>query len=166
MTPYKKGDQIGDAILLRRVSAEEGGRFLPAWVCRLPEGRIKTIKERDLKRRKGNRPPPLAASRNRIYMEYMRRSRLRNVYFELTIEEFHAIAQQNCVYCGCKPSNGGRKEPYTYNGLDRKNNNMGYTISNTAPCCAKCNAIKSNLLSFDEMRVAMAAILTWRKKSK
>lgn len=140
------------------------GRLTPAWICRIHGEEIKILKERDLARRKGTRTPPLLAGLNRIYSSYKRRCRLRNTYFELTVEQFHTISQKPCSYCGCKPANGGKKQPYIYNGIDRKNNERGYTLSNSIPCCAKCNAIKSNLLSFNEMRVAMAAILKLKKR--
>ena len=34
---------------------------------------------------------------------------------------------------------------YIYNGVDRKDNNLGYTIDNCVPCCHRCNSMKSNL---------------------
>jgi hypothetical protein len=31
-----------------------------------------------------------------------------------------------------------------YNGVDRIENNSGYTVGNVKPCCKKCNMIKSD----------------------
>jgi hypothetical protein len=33
---------------------------------------------------------------------------------------------------------------YEYNGIDRLNNNLGYCISNSVPCCRWCNYSKNN----------------------
>ena len=45
-----------------------------------------------------------------------------------------------CVYCGFAPS-----ESDPLNGLDRVDSALGYTASNTVPCCATCNAMKGPL---------------------
>ena len=39
---------------------------------------------------------------------------------------------------------------YLYNGIDRKNNFLGYTLENIVPCCEKCNRAKHimNLTEF------------------
>jgi 5-methylcytosine-specific restriction endonuclease McrA len=35
--------------------------------------------------------------------------------------------------------------------LDRKNNEEGYSLENCVVCCRKCNAIKGNTLTYEEM---------------
>jgi len=47
--------------------------------------------------------------------------------------------------------------------LDRLDNSLGYTEDNVVPCCGNCNTIKSDILTFNEMRIAMAAIIQFRK---
>ena len=32
-----------------------------------------------------------------------------------------------------------------FNGIDRKNNNKGYIMSNSITCCKNCNSMKSDL---------------------
>ena len=32
-----------------------------------------------------------------------------------------------------------------YNGIDRKNSNLGYSLENIVPCCFICNRGKSNM---------------------
>ena len=34
---------------------------------------------------------------------------------------------------------------FLYNGIDRKNNNMGYTYTNSVSCCKLCNQAKNSL---------------------
>jgi hypothetical protein len=73
---------------------------------------------------------------------------------DLTFEVFLQLSQQNCFYCGIKPSNcynwyiyknsgftNFRKENgyFTYNGLDRVDNNQPHNENNVVPCCADCN---------------------------
>lgn len=163
---FQRGSKINGAVLLEPTQVELDGRVYPAWVCRLDQDEIKIIKERDLRRRKGTRTGPLQASMNRIFFGYKDRCRKRNIYFELSMEDFKRLTQQACVYCNKPPSNGGRKEIFVYNGIDRKNNSRGYTVANSVPACAECNQIKSDILSFEEMLAAMKAILEIRGKKR
>ena len=78
----------------------------------------------------------------------------RGYTFELTEEQFAKITKQNCFYCGAKPNNikndKGSFGAYTYNGIDRIDNNKGYVIGNIVSCCKKCNRAKdiSNLKEY------------------
>lgn len=87
---------------------------------------------------------------------YRSNCRRKNVYFELSHAEFLKLTQKNCVYCGATPTNSYRG--YLYNGIDRKDNDRGYVLSNVVPCCGRCNSMKSNILTFAEMKRAMRAI--------
>src|SRR6478735_2842272 len=70
--------------------------------------------------------------------------------FNLTREEFITLITSNCYYCNKPPStkrdsyNTLDKEPFYYNGIDRKNNQKGYSIENSAPCCTECNFLKKD----------------------
>lgn len=96
-----------------------------------------------------------------LFRAYTRRCMQRNIYFDLTIEEFNAITKKLCVYCEKPPSMkvGG----YIYNSIDRIDPKGGYFYANSAPCCKECNALKSNLLSFEEMKVVAQALRAFRK---
>jgi len=90
--------------------------------------------------------------KKRIYRTYIRGAKNRNHCFELTFEEFESIISQNCYYCDGSPTENKGDQPYTYgqgvfkrNGIDRKNNDFGYTIDNVVPCCEICNRAKLNL---------------------
>ncbi len=83
--------------------------------------------------------------------------RKKNIFFGLTPEQFHKITQKDCIYCGSPPGNQYRG--YRYNGIDRKDNSKGYFPSNCVPCCARCNSVKSNHLTFSQMKRAMKAAL-------
>lgn len=81
---------------------------------------------------------------NGAFHSYKKDAKRRGYSFELTREEFKIITQQNCTYCGHPPSNmrKARNGNYTYSGIDRIDNNIGYNITNIVPCCADCNRAK------------------------
>lgn len=89
------------------------------------------------------------ASFRRKYHHYKSRSREIGRKWELTEEQFKKITQKDCYYCGAKPNNRcGNKSgngDYIYNGIDRVNNEKGYTIDNIVPCCKICNLGKRDL---------------------
>lgn len=99
------------------------------------------------------------SSRRAVFTSYRRSAKQRGRSFEITEEEFALITQQNCYYCGCAPSKTKSKPghfygTFTYNGIDRLNNEEGYTSTNTVPCCWLCNKMKSTLS--EEQFVAQA----------
>lgn len=65
------------------------------------------------------------------YLGYQRSARYRKLPFEITLDQFSEIIQQQCYYCG----DAGW-------GVDRKNNSLGYIIQNCVSCCSKCNFAK------------------------
>lgn len=79
--------------------------------------------------------------------------------FTLTLDEFKVITQNDCHYCGMKPSkeisNHNIKKDevrsrgsYIYTGIDRKDSSEGYTTENSLPCCHQCNIAKMDM-SYD-----------------
>lgn len=66
------------------------------------------------------------------FNHYRRRAHQRDRYFDLTEEEFQALYEGNCVYCGL----------VICNGIDRLDNELGYCKKNGQPCCKKCNQVK------------------------
>lgn len=74
----------------------------------------------------------------------------RGIPVEITLEQYVVItAARVCIYCS-------RELPEFGHGIDRKDNDIGYTLENSVPCCAECNSLKSNKLTFDEMVWIMA----------
>lgn len=84
---------------------------------------------------------------NAIYLNYKGKARRRNLPFQLTKEEFRILTQANCYYCGAPPASRCKTSfcSYTYNGIDRKNSALGYTIENCVPCCGTHNKMKSDM---------------------
>lgn len=92
------------------------------------------------------------AAKNSIYNSYVQRSRKKKIQFAIAKEEFYELIGSNCHYCGCSPRNTtdtlGQKTMnghINYNGLDRVNNNLGYTLDNIVTCCEICNKAKRDL---------------------
>jgi len=85
------------------------------------------------------------ASFNHLYHMYSTaciKSNKRNLTFSLTKQQFRKLTKQNCTYCGKSPSNVNKGEYYgyyVYSGLDRIDNEKGYTLDNVVPCCKVCN---------------------------
>lgn len=90
----------------------------------------------------------------RTLLTYYKTNAKRRKYdFLLTKEEFLLITQNNCFYCNESPNNKMKVivdkknkiyEEYIYNGLDRIDNDKGYTLENCVSCCAKCNRMKTS----------------------
>ena len=101
------------------------------------------------------------SSFNSLYLEYKIGADKRGLDFDLTKEQFKILTKQNCHYCNVKPAqelvNRCKKlskeaqeyGKYIYNGVDRKDNSIGYILENALPCCRICNRAKWTL-GYDE----------------
>lgn len=93
------------------------------------------------------------ANFNSKFSAYKTDAKSRNLDFFLTKERFRKLTQQNCFYCGRKPSsiciNSGTHGAFVYNGIDRVDNNIGYTEDNCVSCCKIYNRAKSDI-HYDE----------------
>ena len=103
---------------------------------------------------KTNPPLPYGeANFNGLFRCYSKSAQDRGVYFNLSKEQFKLLTKQDCYYCGIEPLqkfNNGQPEKWKYglwiyNGIDRKDDSMGYEINNCVPCCMKCNYAKQGL---------------------
>jgi hypothetical protein len=70
-----------------------------------------------------------------FFNSYKNCAKKRNYSFSITWEQFIHLTQQPCHYCGIIDSRG-------CNGIDRKDNSIGYEIWNCVPCCTQCNSAK------------------------
>lgn len=89
------------------------------------------------------------ASFNRVFGFYKKNAQRKNLEFSLSKDQFKEITSKNCIYCGTPPFNFFKRENdnghYIYNGIDRKDNNKGYTVENSLTCCTICNRAKSDM---------------------
>ena len=63
----------------------------------------------------------------------------RNYIFELSKEQFYNLIKEDCYICGKKTD-----ENHT-NGVDRFDNEQGYTFNNSNSCCGQCNIMKKEM---------------------
>jgi hypothetical protein len=66
--------------------------------------------------------------------QYKQGAKRRSLEWELTDEQFEALALSPCSFCGSLPRD--------INGVDRLDNTKGYTVANSVPACAPCNYAK------------------------
>lgn len=93
--------------------------------------------------------PSGVAALNSLYASYRDHAKRRGYTFSIPRAEFALLTSQNCVYCGCAPSQKSSNRRlngyYLYNGLDRITSAGGYEIGNVAPCCGVCNVAKNTM---------------------
>lgn len=90
-----------------------------------------------------------------LYDVYVRAAQRRGYEFSIGFDRFVKITSLPCDYCGTPPSNfhrvkTSRASPnygsgVVYSGIDRRDNSVGYTPENSAPCCSVCNRAKHTL---------------------
>lgn len=73
---------------------------------------------------------------NKHLWECKSSSKKRNLSWELTDDTALELFKGSCHYCG---------HSKTQNGIDRKNNNLGYITGNVVSCCSTCNMMKYTL---------------------
>ena len=85
------------------------------------------------------------------YNKYRTRADDKSLPFELTHEDYNTITNSQCYLCGRKSYEKHK------NGIDRIDNDLGYTMSNIQPCCYSCNFIKKDMV-LDELFTKMTEI--------
>jgi hypothetical protein len=85
---------------------------------------------------------------NRIYYDYKRTAKRRNIEFDISEDYFKYLVQQNCYYCGIEPfrtiSMKSKNGDFICNGIDRIDNSSGYIKGNVVSCCKNCNQSKND----------------------
>ena len=143
------------------------------WICKCICGKIINRKGHQLRKNQStscgckrykpennkNRLPLNISATNRLYQGYQKAAQYRNYEFKLTKEEFIAFLDKECYYCGKKDSNCHKRQErlYYYNGIDRKDNKIGYLLDNCVTCCFTCNYIKNDM-SHDEFLIHIKLI--------
>ena len=101
------------------------------------------IAESNIRRRKPN-----SAFKN-LLGRYKRTARKKGLEFSLTDEQFRTLTSSPCHWTGRLPS---RKvttichhDTYAYNGIDRLDSSLGYTMDNCVSSCFEANSAKSTL---------------------
>jgi hypothetical protein len=70
--------------------------------------------------------------------KYKKRANKKNISFELTNDQFKKLIVRDCYICGKEATENN------CNGIDRFDNDIGYTLENSKSCCTECNFSKKN----------------------
>jgi hypothetical protein len=97
-------------------------------------------------------PAVILAVKNKIYRNYIMVAARRKKVWRLPKTVFHQLVSGDCHYCGFPPATPKKiervrceKTVVYLNGVDRKDNTIGYTIDNSVSCCKTCNFAKRNM---------------------
>lgn len=98
-------------------------------------------------------------------------ARARGLKFNITLDFFSEKCHEPCHYCGGTDRNSisirsKRADRYIvrnfrYNGLDRKDNDKGYTEENCVPACIICNRAKREM-PYNEFIVWINSLVGFR----
>jgi hypothetical protein len=161
-----KGRTFGDWEVLQMAGRSADRSVM--WICRCVCGTVRPVTSRNLLHggslgcgctKKGLRLRPYEALYNTI------RRMNKDKEIELSYEEFVQFTTvTKCHYCDTAVHwaefdimrNGSN-----YN-LDRKDNCQGYYNRNCVVCCARCNRLKSNQFTYEQMIQIGALINSWR----
>jgi hypothetical protein len=141
----------------RVVITKDSGRKEGVWLCRCDCGestqvRCSALLNGNTKSCGCYRGRPLKSgrsSRNSILSRYKRNAHIAGRPWLLTEELFDCLTSGNCHYCGQAPTNVHSTHTsfgeFHYNGIDRKDSDLGYTPDNVVSCCKECQKAKSNV---------------------
>ena len=117
----------------------------------LRSGQVTTCGKCGFSGKKINPQEPL----KRMYRGLVGGAKSRNLINELSFDDFVTLSEQDCYLCGLPPhetrTSLNRRAKYrkfeatlVANGVDRRNNDVGYTKENSVACCSMCNRLKSD----------------------
>lgn len=102
--------------------------------------RVEHILKRNTMITGGNYYPDAFQNHHSVpYASYKQRAERMGIEFELTVEDFEKLILENCYICGKKTD-----ENHT-NGVDRFDNERGYTFHNSNASCGECNCMKKEI---------------------
>lgn len=103
---------------------------------------------------------------NEIWLQYQRGASTRGWEWTISREDFTVLIHSDCFYCGGPPSNRAkRKVDFFTNGIDRKDNKLGYTKENCVACCSKCNRGK-HTIDYDTWIEYLDNLVAYRQSLK
>jgi hypothetical protein len=158
------GNRYGKLVVIER-NGSGGDRLHINWRCKCDCGNEAVIRGSNLRagvsqtcgcgKKGGGKLPRGVASFNSLVDGMKRHASSRGYEWQLTEAQTGKLTKQNCHYCGIEPSQQHKRFKgngiYTYNGIDRVDNDKGYFLENVVPCCGRCNRAKSDN-TFEDFR--------------
>ena len=131
------------------------------WFCKCDCGKLKSLRvshvsEKDTQScgcKKMTHFKKQGANRilNSSFSGYKRFSKKIGRQFSITFLDFAEIVKNPCFYCGhagdvkyLTTLHGKSTITDIFNGIDRKDNSIGYVKENCLPCCKMCNYMKGS----------------------
>ena len=160
---YSEGDVVGNLKIKCLGSTSKSGTRLYSVLCLLcgsvTDKRLQTIErakscgcmqsKRDRKVVDSGRRSAegTRVEINTLMSIYKSNARKRGISFDLSYTQFETLVDSECYFCGDNGGNTLRKrgyDVYSYTGIDRVDNSVGYLPSNCVSCCSWCNRAKNN----------------------
>jgi len=161
------GKQFGKLKILDYIQVKEKRGLVWKWKCLCECGNYtytrtkEFLKEKPVqscascgRKRMGktNILPENQSLKNRVYRTYQKGAINRGYKFDLDFQQVMDLISKNCYYCDSPPEEliGEKNQnltniPFLRNGIDRKDNKLGYITENVVTCCKLCNRIKMDL---------------------
>jgi len=117
----------------KEVVAHKRRQYMTKWKSALPLERKVAIKKKHATYMRNRENDPNHRP-NVVWCRYRRDAKLSNREFSLEKNLFMQLIHMPCHYCYVEPS--------PTHGIDRYNNDLGYTKENAVPCCWMCNHAK------------------------
>jgi hypothetical protein len=162
------GQRYGKLICLRRV-ADKNGQV--CWLCKCECGEEVVLRRSQLRRKGGgskeckacwhkrlaqlHRKDPAESAKTQRYYHYKGGAKKRGREWKISKERFNELISRPCHYC--KQEWSMEWNNLKHNGIDRIDNNKGYTSKNLVACCTTCNFGK-NSLSLEEFKVWLTKV--------
>lgn len=168
-------------------SRRSGGRLRAMWLCRCDCGNETVVfggnlrdgsstscscYQKETARPFGDRRrlPYGEAAFNHYYSWTKYYAKERKLEWRLTKQEVRKLSKQNCFYCGTPPQQISKSESnngdYVYNGMDRVDNDVGYTPENVVSCCKQCNMAKRSRSVEEFKNWAIALYDNWAGENR
>lgn len=165
-----EGQRLGQLVVLRREGTKKYFPFVSSkrkrpnsfvlWRVRCDCGKEKLVTSNSLRlgtvtcgctTGRWKRYESGEAARRSVLRYYRYSAKNRHFDWQLTDDDFFILTRADCHYCGVAPSKVASLKSgcYVYNGIDRKENSLGYTLENSVTCCEICNLAKRDL-SYDD----------------
>lgn len=93
------------------------------------------------------------------YYYYKQGALYRKLDYILSPEQFEEIIRNNCYICGKQNIPGIHQ-----NGIDRKDNSMGYILDNCYSCCSECNYMK-NVFNYNDLLDKLLLIYKYQRQT-
>ena len=175
--------RFGKLVALYRVESPDGNSV---WMCRCDCGNEKAVSRPQLRsgtmscgcliggwKNKSATVLPNGEGAIRGFLKtYKGAARKRGHEWSITDNEFRVLIRSNCYYCRCRPSIEKQTSKFSevlfFNGIDRLDNEKGYTLDNSVPCCSKCNHAKCDMSEkeFAAWAFRLGKNIIYRKKVK